>query len=450
MKKILILAYDFPPYVSVGAIRPYHWYLNFKNLGLYPVVVTRQWRSEHKDERDYALPGYSSKIEIENTTYGTLIRTPYQPTLSNRLLLKYGKNRFRLIRKSITFFYEIAQWFIPVGTRHELYKGARAYLKKEKVDLIIASGEPFILFRYADMLSREFNIPWVADYRDPWSHAYETGHHNYLLDFHRKNEKKYSSRAAFIVTAFDFFALKIKSLLNHQTVYVVRNGYDETGMEKALKVKPDNRALRIGHIGSVNEWHPWRSVFRELNNFIAENNANIALHLYGVNIQQEMEKALEESFTELKKHTFFHPKTSTGALLPLLAENHLMLLFNHYGFIGTKIFDYIGIKRNILLCYTHDPEAEGLKEKYYRFKPEPGSSMQVQAGLIEQTGSGFPIKDASELRKILGQLYGEFVETGNISYKGHDNESFSRLSQTQKLAQLLLDVVEKKPKKLRS
>ncbi|MDA3780596.1 MAG: hypothetical protein PF487_10325 [Bacteroidales bacterium] len=26
MKKVLILAYDFPPYVSVGGLRPYSWY----------------------------------------------------------------------------------------------------------------------------------------------------------------------------------------------------------------------------------------------------------------------------------------------------------------------------------------------------------------------------------------------------------------------------------------
>jgi hypothetical protein len=25
MKKLLILAYDFPPYVSVGGMRPYNW-----------------------------------------------------------------------------------------------------------------------------------------------------------------------------------------------------------------------------------------------------------------------------------------------------------------------------------------------------------------------------------------------------------------------------------------
>lgn len=29
MKTVLILAYDFPPYVSVGGLRPHYWFENF-------------------------------------------------------------------------------------------------------------------------------------------------------------------------------------------------------------------------------------------------------------------------------------------------------------------------------------------------------------------------------------------------------------------------------------
>ena len=42
MKKVLILAYDFPPYVSAGGLRPYNWYLYLKEFGVEPVVITRQ------------------------------------------------------------------------------------------------------------------------------------------------------------------------------------------------------------------------------------------------------------------------------------------------------------------------------------------------------------------------------------------------------------------------
>ena len=52
MKKVLILAYDFPPYVSVGGMRPYNWYRYLKEFDVEPVVITRQWENKHGNQLD--------------------------------------------------------------------------------------------------------------------------------------------------------------------------------------------------------------------------------------------------------------------------------------------------------------------------------------------------------------------------------------------------------------
>ena len=57
-----------------------------------------------------------------------------------------------------------------IGPKKELYRAARAYLRHDRVDAIVATGEPFVLFNYATRLSSEFGVPWIADFRDPWSH----------------------------------------------------------------------------------------------------------------------------------------------------------------------------------------------------------------------------------------------------------------------------------------
>jgi hypothetical protein len=158
-KKVLILAYDFPPFVSVGGLRPYSWYKYLAEYGVYPVVVTRQWVIRHNSVVDYVSGGYSDKTEIEETEKGTIIRTAYNPNLSNRLLLKYGENRLRFIRKAITAWYEFFQFLFFIGSKVELYKAANEYLKTNKVDAIIASGDPFILFRYASLLGKSIVFP---------------------------------------------------------------------------------------------------------------------------------------------------------------------------------------------------------------------------------------------------------------------------------------------------
>src|SRR5687768_6778857 len=90
VKKVLILAYAFPPYVSAGSLRPHSWYKYLHESGIYPIVVTRQWDNRYRNHLDYVAPGQVPHAVVEESDRGTVIRTPYAPNLSNRLLLKYG------------------------------------------------------------------------------------------------------------------------------------------------------------------------------------------------------------------------------------------------------------------------------------------------------------------------------------------------------------------------
>src|SRR5688572_11158846 len=102
MKKVLILAYDFPPYVSVGGLRPYNWLMYLKEFGMEPIVVTRQWSNKYGSHLDYIAPGDSDKILIEHMKEGTIIRAPYKPNLANRIMLKHGDKKYKLLRKIVS------------------------------------------------------------------------------------------------------------------------------------------------------------------------------------------------------------------------------------------------------------------------------------------------------------------------------------------------------------
>ena len=117
MLKVLILAYDFPPYVSVGGLRPYHWYKEFQAYGIEPTVITRQWGNQYGSSLDFVAPGWSNEAVKEQDAYGTIIRCPYRPNLSNRLLLKHGPKKFRLLRKTISAWYEVMQFYVDTGPK---------------------------------------------------------------------------------------------------------------------------------------------------------------------------------------------------------------------------------------------------------------------------------------------------------------------------------------------
>ena len=150
MKKVLILAYDFPPYVSVGGLRPHAWYKYLKEFGVEPIVVTRQWGNVHGNYLDYISEGSSDQTIIEETEFGTIIQSPYQPNAANRLMLKYGENKFRIIRKSISAFYEFVQFLFAVGPKSSIYKMRFSLLPSYSLKSSLKSSELFLCPKSSD------------------------------------------------------------------------------------------------------------------------------------------------------------------------------------------------------------------------------------------------------------------------------------------------------------
>ena len=438
MKKVLILAYDFPPYVSVGGLRPYAWYNYLKEFGVEPIVVTRQWGNTHGNRLDYISAGSSKQSIVEVSEQGTIIRSPYKPNFANRLMLKHGDQRYRLLRKSISAYYEFAQFLLPVGPKIELYKAAKHYLKNNQVDAIIATGDPFVLFRYASKLSKAFNIPWIADYRDPWSHNEEAQKTMIQKTWNTYMEKNTVSTASHISTVSKFVHSKIETLIPNKPFIILSNGYDTLAIDQIKNIKQNDEEFCISFVGTIYNWHPVESFLRVANQFVVEHpNAKIIFKFYGTNLTDELNRMVSEQFPNLKAHVLITPKMQNQELLEKLASDHVMLLFNYYSYMGTKIFDYLGIRRKMILCYENDPEAHSLKQKYYHVDESGSESKQLQADLIKQTNSGNIVKDSQHLRQVLHDLYVEFQATGQIACDSHGVEQYSRKIQVERLAELI-------------
>ncbi|MDF2438540.1 MAG: hypothetical protein K0Q95_2916 [Bacteroidota bacterium] len=437
MKKVLILAYDFPPYVSVGGLRPYAWYRYFKEFNIYPIVVTRQWGNNYESHLDYVAPSESSQTIIENTEYGTIIKTPYRSNYGNRLMLKHGESKFKLARKFVTAYFEFIQWPFAVGPKSELYHAAKDYLKNNQVDAIIATGEPFVLFKYASMLSEEFNIPWIADYRDPWSQNVKNTKLLYKI-WNSHFEKKIVNKASSIITVSEFVKSKIESLIPDKKYCILSNGYDPEVIDRIKDVKQQSTSFNIAFVGTIYDWHPIHSFLTVIKNFIRKNpDAKIAFNLYGINLVRKIQEMVRNEFQEISSSIHFFPKMQNDILLKKLAEDNVMLLFNDYSIIGTKIYDYMAVKRSIILCYSNDPESLALKKRHYNIKEEDNLSSHLQADLINETKSGHIISDSKDLGHVIDKLYQEFIQTGAVQCNTDQISKYSRRQQTQILAEHL-------------
>ena len=441
MKKLLILAYDFPPYVSVGGLRPYAWYKYFHEFDVFPVVVTRQWGNKYGNNLDYIAPSETNSTIIENSEKGIIIRTPYKPNLANKLMLKYGENKYKFLRKLISAYYEFFQWFFFIGPKSELYFASKEYLKSNKVDAIIATGDPFILFKYASKLSNIYNIPWIADFRDAWTHNKNNSFNNLIKILNKLLEKKILKNSNAISTVSTFIKAKTIRLVKDKSFYIIPNGFDYEAIEQANEINQVKNILNIAFVGTIYNWHPIRSFISVISNFLNKNpSAKLQLNFYGINITSELNEMVSTEFPNIEQNINIYPNTPNNVLLQELAKNNLMLLFNYYSFMGTKIYDYLAIKRTILLCYSNDKEALQLKEKYYNIEEEDEYSHHLQEDLIKETNSGYIAQDSEHLLILLEKLYKEFTETGQIKCNTKNIEKYSRKYQTEKLAEIIKKV----------
>lgn len=441
MKKILILAYDFPPYVSVGGLRPFSWYKDLKQFGYEPVVVTRQWSNELGNELDYIAPGKSQKTIIECEVHGVILRTPYKPNLSNRLLLKHGARKFRLIRKLVSAWYEFTQFLFVTGPKKQLYVEASKYLSENSdVAAIVATGDPFVLFKYAYDLSRRYQVPWIADYRDPWSNDIYLKRKPLLRWWSALMERKTVRNADCVTTVNHLLAEHIQRIAQPKEIEIIINGFDSEAVAQSREVKQSDKTLQFAFIGQIYDWYPIESFFEVFNSFAMSK--NVLFNFYGISQQRRIEDLLKAKYPELISKVHFHNRMPNKDLLRRIAADNVMILFNNYSIMGTKIFDYVGVKRKILLCYTNDSEAKALKDKFFKIDDSINTRKSLQADLLNETDAGIPVEDKSHLATVLNEIHDEFTHSGQINCKSRNTEVYSRRFQTQRLAEIVQKVTE--------
>lgn len=141
------------------------------------------------------------------------------------------------------------------------------------------------------------------------------------------------------------------------------------------------------------------------------------------------------------KHTTFHKKLPNKELLNKLIKTNVLLLFNDYSIMGTKIYDYLGLKRKILFCFANDLEASKIKEKHYNIDEKGSPNEKMQSYLIQQTNSGVIVKDTKELKEVLTNLVKEFKLMKKIEIRSKNTSQFSRKLRAKELSILIKETI---------
>jgi len=353
-KKILLIAYYFPPLAMGGVGRPLALFKNLPKYGYDVTVIT---------VKDILYYQYDNSL-LESEDENEIIRTG---SLDPSRLLYLA--RFRNLPLSLSKRGPVSRLYFPDSKRWWVRFACRAVenlLKHENFDAIITTSPPPSAHKVGLRLKKKFDISWIADFRDFWfslpiEKVYGTGiQKNYAL----KLKDEIVKNADQIVTVNS----NIKEYLGRGEV--ITNAADITVAHKWQENKnEDADILNIGMLGTINELCPITPLFEALKMLIDKNagyrdKINI-LHVGNVDkdaIVREIKKFSLEPNVILKGYL---PREKAFATLS--AADILFISVasqEQYHILPGRIFDYIISCKKILGMVPSGSDAAKILDNY--------------------------------------------------------------------------------------
>ncbi|HEV8514325.1 MAG TPA: glycosyl transferase, partial [Cyclobacteriaceae bacterium] len=171
-KKVLIITYYWPPAGGIAVVRWVKFVKYIRENGWEPVVFT-------VSNGNYPLIDASLEKDVPEGIQ--IIKRPiWEPHQLYRFLAKNKKSSGLADIKpkdSASFVEKLSNWvrsnfFIPDARAFWIkpsVKFLKDYLKMNPVDAIVSTGPPHSAHLIALALKKQIGLPWLADFRDPWT-----------------------------------------------------------------------------------------------------------------------------------------------------------------------------------------------------------------------------------------------------------------------------------------
>lgn len=427
MKNVLIITYYWPPGAGAGVFRWLKFSKYLSQFGWKPVIYT-------PSNPETPVVDVSLNAEIPDTA--EVIKRPiWEPYAIYKLLT--GKKQTEKVQTGFLREQDVpksgekaATWirgnlFIPDARKFWVRPSIRflsKWLKSNPVDAMVSTGPPHSMHLIAMGLKKKHNIPWLADFRDPWTQIdfYDKLMlTNWADQKHKKLEKEVLQKADSVVCVSKSWATGLEKIGNRQ-VDVVTNGYDDADFSALPKYQNDS--FSITHLGAMNADRNPRILWTVLSDIIKKNNTirnNLSINLIGktdISVKRDIEEnglTPNTNFIGHLPHKEALQKAAQSALLLLPLNNTPNVL----GIAPGKLYEYLALKRPIL-C----------------FGPPEGDA----AHIINTTKSGFVVNfdDKEKCSDVLEDCM-ERYQNDNLYPEKQEVRRYSRLSLTRQITSLL-------------
>ena len=452
MKRVLIISYYWPPTGGSGVQR---WVKFAKYLpaeGWQPVIYTPE-----NPEQLAVDASLEAEIPAEAEIIKTHITEPYE--LYKKFLRRSGHskeavevNPVNAQNKSLA--QKAAMWvrgnfFRPdprclwIGPSVRFLK---KYLKEHPVDLIVSTGPPQSMHLIGRRLARETGLPWIADFRDPWTKIFYFKHLSMTRAterWHKKMEKKVLDDATVVVAVSPLVQQEFQAM-TITPVELITNGFDECDYGAACNYSVRQKTSADGLQNMAADGTDKDFVITHTGLFAADGNptvlwkvlaekcasdeefrSRLKIRLVGKTddaiIQSISDNGLTDNLTDLgyQPHSAAVEEQRKASLLilPLRKEPEYKAV------LPGKLFEYLASWRPVL----------GIGQ------PDGAMSM-----ILNQTGAGTVLdwEDRESIGRFIEDSWQKHLQ-GSLTVKDADISQFTRRNLTRRMAQLFDRLTEK-------
>ena len=434
MKRVLIITYYWPPSGGSGVQRWLKMSKYLPEYGWQPVIYTTE-----NAEYPIVDPSLEKDVAPEIEVIRRPIVEPY--TLYKKFLglkkeetVKAGftqeenksqgwKSRLAMWIRGNLFIPDARRWWVKPSVKH-----LKEYLKAHPVDAIISTGPPHSMHLIALKLNEALGIPWIADFRDPWTEIdfYDDLYLTRWADRKQhKLERKVLTKADKVVT-IGWDCARGLGRLGNRNVRVIPNGFDWEA-DNAQQDAPLSKEFTLTHLGVItpsrNAPQLWAAL-KELKEENEEFSKDLKIRLIG-QVDQSVAQSLSEA--GLKDNTEIISYVPHDEVLPMQQSSQVLLLLinntpNAKGILTGKLFEYLASGRPIL-CIG----------------PEDGDAARVLSET--QAGNTIGFDDKAGIKTALQSYYNRFKNNELTSSKSDSINAYSRQSLSQNYASLLESIV---------
>lgn len=421
MKKVLLITYYFDPGNAVATPRVMSWANEFHQYGIELTVVTRHFKGDEWHWLDFIKETTEPVKVIKNERF-SVHYLPYQsgkPALANRNKL-YSK------------FYHFKTFLEGhFNTEINAYKAFGNYcselLKNNPHDLILVSAPPHNLVRLASELGKEFDLPFVVDFRDIWNNLLtgkvEMNMRGRISNFiEEKYIGKWLNGASMVTTVSEALIEQVKRIYNGKCIELT-NGYEMKLFSQVSNTNPPSDRFVFASIGTIYPIQNISIMIDGLKIFYDKlrDKSKFEVKFIGLGA---IESVAHQVTSELES---FKPlvtqKLSRKEVLRHYNDSHVLFIpawSNHKGIYSTKIFEYIGSGRKILVA--------------------PGDN-DVIDNLVRKSGRGYIANNAEEFATSLNEIYNLWLN-GNykVEHPAEWEQFYSREKQAALLANEILEI----------